>query len=181
MRCLIKFNSDTWLLKFLSKAVKKKKKTNLRAKVLHPGPEMLLLTGCVVKEHWRPWPQGITAILHLAPASLSGPGWVTRLWATAFLPSARHPTPRTQEATAFPNNLLRECKVLWPVVPCRPRILSMPIILGENILLNHNKIVSKGKKSHIWWMSKKKHFKQERKIKSFKGKIKGFGAFIKSY
>ena len=29
-------------------------------------------------------------------------------------------------------------------------------------------------------MSKKKHFKQE-KIKSFKGKIKGFGAFIKSY
>ena len=30
-------------------------------------------------------------------------------------------------------------------------------------------------------MSKKKHFKQEKKIKSFKGKIKGFGAFIKSY
>lgn len=81
---------------------------NLRAKVLHAGPEMLLLTGCVVKEHWRPLPRGVTAILHLARASLRGPGWATRLRAppSSHLPDIQH--LETQEAMAFPNNLLTE-------------------------------------------------------------------------
>lgn len=76
---------------------------------------MLLLTGCVVKAHRRPLPGGITAVshllLHLSVGFVARLG-VTRLSAASFLPSARHPTPRTQEATAFPNNLLTEWKVL---------------------------------------------------------------------
>lgn len=68
---------------------------------------------------------------------------LVRLGATSSHPVVYTPAPSTQEATERPNTPLTQQEV------CKPQNSACAIVAGENIFLNHNKIVSKGK-SHVY-------------------------------
>lgn len=101
-------------------------------------------------------PGGIIAISNLAPTSVSGfRGHAERHQAPIFgfmLPppthlstTARYPTPRTQEATELLSNPLYKVESAMNSGSLQTTTLVLPIILVENMFLNHGKITSKGK------------------------------------